>query len=105
PVIGGVLPTPASPARRTAERSVAESEMPSVEHSCSSSASRPTKSDVMWSILSRTTDIDISVDPVLLVGGRTRPGQEAAAPLAVPNGPELLPRTLGAVAVLRLEEE
>jgi hypothetical protein len=30
-----------------------------VEHSCSSSASRPTSSDVMWSIMSGTVDTDI----------------------------------------------
>src|SRR3954451_13225420 len=101
-----VLPTPASPARRTAERSVADAEMPSVEHSCSSSASRPTNSDVMWSILSGTTDIDISVDPVLLVGGRAGPVPlDTTAPLAVPDRLELVPRPLGAVVVLRLEEE
>src|SRR3954451_3487259 len=100
-----VLPTPASPARRTAERSVAEAEMPSVEHSCSSSASRPTNSDVMWSILSGTTDTDISVDPVLLVGGPLRPVPlEAATPLAVTDRLELRSRASGVVLELGLEE-
>ena len=74
--------------------------------SCSSSASRPTNSDVMWSILSRTTDTDISVDPVLLVGGRIGPVPlEATTPLAVPDRLQLRPRALGVVLELRLEEE
>ena len=79
--------------RRPAAEVRPDAEMPSVEHRCSSSASRPINSDVMWSILSGTTDIDISVDPVLLVGGRRRPVPlEATAPLAVADRLELLPR-------------
>ena len=61
------------PIRSWAGRAVPDAEMPSVEQRCSSSASRPTSSDVMWSILSWTTDADISVDPVLLVGDRAAP--------------------------------
>jgi hypothetical protein len=59
----------------------------------------------MWSILSGTTDTDISVDPVLLVGGPLRPVPlEATTPLAVADRPELRPGTSGAVLELGLEE-
>src|SRR4051794_8455357 len=105
-----VLPTPASPARRTADRAgpdpASRTEMPSAEHNCSSSASRPTNSDVMWSILSGTTDTDISVDPVLLVGGPCGPVPlEATTPLAVADRLQLVSRPRGVVLELRLEEK